>query len=809
MSKCWLLTVLLPAAMLADARTNPPTLLETTPVAISRGLTTEVRVQGINLRGASAVLFDQQGVTGKVLHVNELGEYQVDKAGIGSSIQLGAYPPLNQVTMEITVAPDAEIGLYRYRLVTKEGTSNTSTLSIEPYYGEVPENEPNDSIEQAMLQDEYVFLPTVIAGRISAPGDEDYFTFRARAGQELVFDISAQNIGSALQWGMELYDSKGTLLTKRRIDDFQPGTALAYHFSADGRYTIKVCDIERGGSRRHVYRLKIGEYPYLTGAYPLGVQKGVRSQIAVRGFNLGDQRKLTVEGKPSYEQVKLEDVTVRAKAGRSQNKIRVAVGDYPEVAEQENGASPDKAQVLAVPSTANGRISGLFDGHADEDYFRFRAQKGRHYIIDVLAQRLGSPLDSVIEVLDAKGHPIPRATLRAVVATQTTLSDRDSVTTGLRLLSPDGFAVGDYMMVGNEILRVEAMPRTPDDDFRFESFSGQRLGFFDTTPEDHAIDTPVYKVLVYPPGKTFPPNGLPVTTLYYRNDDGGPLYGKDSHLSFVAPADGEYLIHLRDRRGLQGEEYAYQLTVHEPAPDFTLTVSPDNPNVPRGGRQALRVTASRIDDFDGPIEVEVKDLPPGLHAPRNTIFPGEDSTVLVLEADRNASVTGGAVRLNVVGRARVNGREVARTASADDKLRYLALTEPPDLNVTAGQKEVVLEAGGTAEVALSIKRNKGFEGRVPISVLNLPPGVRVLDVGLNGVLVNEDETTRTFTLEAKSWVKPIEQPIALTGTVETRSPIPSSYASEPIVLKIVPRQTTVAGAPKNPPARPAASANQQ
>jgi hypothetical protein len=94
-------------------------------------------------------------------------------------------------------------------------------------------------------------------------------------------------------------------------------------------------------------------------------------------------------------------------------------------------------------------------------------------------------------------------------------------------------------------------------------------------------------------------------------------------------------------------------------------------------------------------------------------------------------------------------------------------------------------------------------------VLNLPPGVRVLDVGLNGVLVNEDETTRTFTLEAKSWVKPIEQPIALTGTVETRSPIGSSYASEPILLKIVPKQTTVAGAQKAPPARPAASANQQ
>ena len=50
----------------------------------------------------------------------------------------------------------------------------------------------------------------------------------------------------------------------------------------------------------------------------------------------------------------------------------------------------------------------------DEDYFRFEAKKGDQLTIEVAASRLGSPLDSVIEVLDAQGHPIPRATLRGV-----------------------------------------------------------------------------------------------------------------------------------------------------------------------------------------------------------------------------------------------------------------------------------------------------------------------------------------------------------------------------------------------------------
>ena len=37
---------------------------------------------------------------------------------------------------------------------------------------------------------------------------------------------------------------------------------------------------------------------------------------------------------------------------------------------------------------------------------------------------------------------------------------------------------------------------------------------------------------------------------------------------------------------------------------------------------------------------------------------------------------------------------------------------------------------------------------MPVEVRNLPPHVRVLDVGLNGVLITEDESRRSFTMEA-------------------------------------------------------------
>ena len=44
---------------------------------------------------------------------------------------------------------------------------------------------------------------------------------------------------------------------------------------------------------------------------------------------------------------------------------------------------------------------------------------------------------------------------------------------------------------------------------------------------------------------------------------------------------------------------------------------------------------------------------------------------------------------------------------------------------------------------MTIERHNGFTGRVPISVMNLPHGVRVDDIGLNGVMITEHETTRT------------------------------------------------------------------
>ena len=200
-----------------------------------------------------------------------------------------------------------------------------------------------------------------------------------------------------------------------------------------------------------------------------------------------------------------------------------------------------------------------------------------------------------------------------------------------------------------------------------------------------ALDQPVYKVQVHPPGTKLSPNGLPVAHLYYRNDDGGPGYGKDSVVHFTAPADGDYIVRIRDVQGMGGENYAYRLTVHPPRPDFRLSVNPRNPNVPVGGSIPVTITASRLDGFDGPIDVSVEDLPPGVHATRGVIAPGQVSTVVLLSADPDAKLAD-AVPLKVQGRAGT----LSHLANPDDRLKLISLMPRPDVLMTAETIEVTL-----------------------------------------------------------------------------------------------------------------------
>jgi hypothetical protein len=123
----------------------------------------------------------------------------------------------------------------------------------------------------------------------------------------------------------------------------------------------------------------------------------------------------------------------------------------------------------------------------------------------------------------------------------------------------------------------------------------------------------------------------------------------------------------------------------------------------------------------------------------------------------------------------------------------VSIVPQPDVVVTTDSRQLSIEPGKDITVTLHVERQNGFKGRVPCSVENLPPGVRVVNVGLNGVLVTEAQSSRTFTLHAEEWAQPVTQPIYVVATVESNSP--TMHPSAPLLLQVAARNQAAKASP--------------
>jgi hypothetical protein len=757
----------------------PPSVSKILPSGMERGTTAIFAVEGRNLSDATYVIFDSPGLSAKLTQIADIQE-QIAPPRAGED--LGAQVPLGKkqtAKLEIIAAADVPPGIHRFRIKTPLGTTNTMALAI----GALPEITRRDNEAMPAV----VRLPATLIGTIATSGDNDSYPFEGKASDEIVFQVEASQLGSSLKSMLELRDDAGHILAIADKNDADTDAALHFKLPGDGRYTISITDRDREGGKDYYYRLNAGPLPFITSFFPLGVRAGEAASISIDGANLSGMHEVRVEA-ASQEGWTTIPLVIKSSGLPSLNEVKLAVSDEPQILEQEPNNSIAQAQSVTLPVTINGHIDGGMKagGSPDEDYFRFHASKGELLSIDVAAARLGSALDSVIEILDAQGNSIPRATIRCLNQTTTTLADRDSRTVNTRFISTSELREGDYLMIGDELNRIDFIPDQPDADTLLKGIDDLRLAYLGTSPDVHPVNTPVYKAQILPPDADLPSNGLPVFHLTWRNDDGGPGYGADSKLDFVAPADGDYLLHLKDVRGMEGSDFAYRLTIRDATPDFRLKAEPANPNIPRGGSTTMTVSVSARRGNETPITISVKGLPQGVTANPATIEPGQDSTVVVLTAAADAPLNGPPSPIEVIGRATIDGHEMVRTANRDgDKdptLQLASITPPPDVVVTTDSKQISIEPGKEVTVTLHVDRHNGFKGRVPCFVQNLPPGVRVVNVGLNGVLVTESQNSRTFTLRAEEWAKPADQPIYVVGIVESNSP--TMHPSSPLLLKV-------------------------
>jgi hypothetical protein len=680
-------------------------------------------------------------------------------------VERKVYDRQPETVLRLALRPDGkQLALGRYDgvlvlLDTSTGKPQAEPLPIKPK-PPVAEQEPNDSPRTGQS----VKLPAAIDGNIGRAGDVDYYRFEAKAGQEVGVQIQPL-AGAKLDVVLQLIDADGRMLTE------STNGLLGYTCPKAGVYALGVRDREYRGSPGMKYRLTIADIPIVTSVFPLGVQRGTETEIHLEGVNLGSVRSVRVKAPADAVAGSRLPVPLAVKA---LGNPAVLVDEFPQAM-----FSPMEA-MIPVPGTANGRI----EQPGATQTWRFHAKKGQRLLLEVHARRAGSPLDSIIEILDSKGQPLPRAVLRSLAKTYLIFRDHNSASTGMRIESWSELAMDDYVLVGSELLRIWALPKNPDDDCQFWSLAGQRRGYLGTTPTFHPIGQPMYKVSIHPPGTTFPPNGLPIVTLYYRNDDGSGAFGKDSRLVFDPPADGEYQVRVGDACGQGSTRHAYRLTVRPPRPDFRVSFKPTTPAIAKGGAVSLNVNADRRDEFDGPIEVRLDNLPPGFHAPATTIPAHENSTSLALYAEpgavspvADAPGSPKAPPLKLIARAAIDGKEVVREATGG----LPKLIEPGDILTTTEQMEVTVKPGGEARLTVKVERRNGFKGRIPLEVKGLPHGIRVLDIGLNGILVTPGETTRTIAIYAEPWVAEMTHPFVVLARREGKN---TEYAAKSVLLRV-------------------------
>ena len=305
-----------------------------------------------------------------------------------------------ELTLMITIDANAEPGKREIRVITPDAMSNPIWFQVAPW-PERHETEPNDENPDPVIGST---LPVVVNGQIM-PGDVDRFSFTARKGARLVISAAARELMPYLadavpgwfQAVLVLYDSDGNELVYAGAYYYRQDPVIYYEVPEDGQYFVEIRDSIYRGREDFVYRITLGELPFVTGIFPLGARAGAEVDVELQGWNLVDTqlnvRAIMNRNRPVrwYSIPQTDKVSIR---------FPLRIDMTSEVLDQEPNDGPETAQEVTLPIIVNGRI----DKPDDRDVFRFDAS-GR-LVAEVYARRAGSPLDSALTLIDSNGKVV-------------------------------------------------------------------------------------------------------------------------------------------------------------------------------------------------------------------------------------------------------------------------------------------------------------------------------------------------------------------------------------------------------------------
>jgi hypothetical protein len=302
------------------------------------------------------------------------------------------------------------------------------------------------------------------------------------------------------------------------------------------------------------------------------------------------------------------------------------------------------------------------------------------------------------------------------------------------------------------------------------------------------------------------------------------LYSDSILDTWAAPADGKYVVEIRDLHLRGGDGFGYALKVDRILPHFVLHTDLDKVLVPSGVGGQVFVKTVRKNGFNGEIQLGVEGLPKGIRAECGKILAdGLDGCICFYAepgtkpATFAAKIVGTGVHKEPAGKD-ANGKETPAketkftTAAQAWQETYMpgggrshfpvdmfavSVCDPLDITkVTVEPREVTLKPGESKKLEITIERAEGFDKNVTLDLIyrhlaspfgnSLPAGVTI-DDKQSKTLLTAKELKGHITLTAAKDAKPVEQQIVpVMAQAAINFVMKMSYCAEPLRVTVKP-----------------------
>ncbi|MBI1915285.1 MAG: PPC domain-containing protein [Planctomycetes bacterium] len=636
-----------------------------------------------------------------------------------------------QVKATVKIAEDCPPGEHAVRLRTKSGISELRTVWV----GALPaiaEKEPNSEFDKPQK----IPLNVTVEGVVDSE-DVDYYAVELKKGQRLSVEIEAMRLGvTFFDPYIAILDSKRFELATSDDSPLNKQDGLCSIVApADGTYVVQVRESAYGGNGACMYRLHVGTFPRPLAVVPAGGKAGEEVEVRFLGDPTGEiKQKIKL---PKQADAKF-GVYAQDAGGIAPSPIPFRVSEHGNVVEVE----PNDTHATATKAELPLALNGVIDKPGDVDFFRFKAKKGETYDIHCYARRLGSPLDSVMNLYQLNGgalignddaigpdsyfrYTFPadgeyvlsitdhlgkggpayfyRVEFTLVQATTTVSIPKVSLFSQERqtIVVPRGNRFATLMSVGrgnwggDAVFGADGLP------------AGIKLNaetvpaYLDVVPVvfEAAADAPVGGKLMKLTAHSSDPKQKVVSSFFQT-------------VEFVISGPGQsvYWKVDVDQTGVAVvEEAPFKIQIIEPKVPLVLN-----------GSMNLKIVAERQKGFTAAITIYPLFNPPGVgSASAVTIPANQNETVLPMNAAGNATVRKWKTAVLGVSDA---GKGPVWVSS------QLATIEVAPPLVTFNMERTASEQGKDTELFCKVQLNSPFQGKAKVTLYGLPPKVTTSDI---------------------------------------------------------------------------------